>query len=60
MNRCVMCEKCHRGTFNYKVVIGTIRGKSHKRYYCNECMERLQRYNDERLKWERFRNENIS
>lgn len=56
MKKYVVCEKCHKGKrkTEMEIVIGrTYRSKSVAHYYCKECMSKILKYQEERLKWER-------
>lgn len=53
MKKMVICEKCHKGTSDFEIVIGkTYKSKKVIRYYCKSCMEKILKWGEVRKEWE--------
>lgn len=59
MKKTVICEKCHKGVYDFEVevVVGkTYKSKKVNRYYCKSCMEKILKWGEVRKEWEKENN----
>lgn len=51
----VICDRCHKAVLKEEceVVCGKSYKKSLYRYYCKGCMQKILKYNQRRLEWEK-------
>lgn len=56
MNQSRQCEMCKQYVFDYQIVVGRTYRKKAVRYYCNACMDKILKRQEEWKEWERKNN----